>query len=143
MRSARTLRRWLLSAFALSLLGCAFIVGAGLSAPSTSTPDLTGYFPPGNGLTVNAFVDAKSSPGTTLYRFDTVIQNSSTAGILDLYKPSGGNTAFQAVWPSGLPPSGPIGKTDAPTGATLNDTGGVFAYSAAAGHNHWHFPKAA
>ena len=143
MRAARTLRRWLLSAFALSLLGCAFIVAAGIAAPTTSAPDLTGYFPPGNGLTVNAFVDAKSSPGTTLYRFDTVIQNSSTAGILDLYKPSGASTAYQAVWSTGLPPSAPIGKTAVPTGATLHDTGGVFAYSAATGHNHWHFPKAA
>ena len=143
MGADRSFRRCMLSALALAVLGCALIVGAGLAAPTTSAPDLTGYFPPGNGLTVNAFVDAKSSPGKTLYRFDTVIQNSATAGILDLYKPSGGTTAYQAVWSSGLPPSGPIGKTSAPTGATLHDTGSVFAYSAATGHNHWHFPRAA
>lgn len=126
-----------------SILGCALLVTAGLAAPTTSAPDLTGYFPPGNGLTVNAFVDAASAPGKTLYRFDTVIQNSPTAGILDLYKANGSNTAFQAVWASGLPPAGPIGKGDVPTGATLRDTGGVYAYSSATGHNHWHFPNAA
>ncbi len=143
MPRGRSLRARILGALGASLLGCALLVGAGLAAPTTSDPDLSGYFPPGNGLTVNAFVDAASQPGKTLYRFDTVILNSATAGVLDLYKPSGSNTAFQSIWATGLPPTTPIGKGDVPTGSTLRNTGASFAYSPASGHNHWHFPNAA
>jgi hypothetical protein len=143
MARRRSLRAWILGTLSASILGCALLVGAGLAAPTTSDPDLSGFFPSGNGLTANAFVDAVSQPGKTLYRFDTVIQNSPTAGVLDLYKPSGANTAFQAIWSTGLPPTTPIGRTDVPSGSTLRDTGSSFSYSPASGHNHWHFPNAA
>ena len=113
----RRLRTIVLTALGSCLAASALLVTAGLAAGNPDAPDLTGYFPPGNGLTVNAFVDAKTAPGKTLYRFDTVIQNSPSAGVLDLYKPAGTLAASQTIWPGGEPPSAPIGKNDVPPGA--------------------------
>jgi hypothetical protein len=142
MRSLRRLRACVLGALAMAIAASLALVAVGLGAQSTDTPDLTGYFPPGNGLTVNAFVDTYTAPGKVLYRFDSVILNAPTAGALDLYKPAGSTTADQVIWAGGLPPTTPVGQSDVPTG-TIRDTGGDFAYSALEGHNHWHFPFAA
>jgi hypothetical protein len=142
MRPLRRLRACVLGALAVAIAASLALVAVGLGAQSTDTPDLTGYFPPGNGLTVNAFVDTYTAPGKVLYRFDSVILNAPNAGALDLYKPAGSNTADQVLWSGGLPPTTPVGQSDVPTG-TIRDTGGDFAYSALEGHNHWHFPYAA
>ncbi len=138
----RRLRTLVLSALGACLAASALLVTGGLAAGNPDAPDLTGYFPSGNGLTVNAFVDAKTAPGKTLYRFDTVILNSSSAGVLDLYKPAGTLAASQKIWPGGRPPSAPIGRNDVPPGL-LRAVGANFTYSSATGHNHWHFPYAA
>jgi hypothetical protein len=138
----RRLRTIVLAALGSCLAASALLVTAGVGAGNPDAPDLTGYFPPGNGLTVNAFVDAKTAPGKTLYRFDTVIQNAPNAGVLDLYKAAGSRAASQKVWSGGTPPSAPIGRDDIPPGP-LRAVGADFAYSSATGHNHWHFPYAA
>jgi hypothetical protein len=85
-----------------------------------------------------------------LYRFDTQIVNQG--GTLDLFRGSNGD-AMQAVWPGGVPTQltsgGYVDPSSPPTdpNATYEDLtalhGASFVYSAATGHNHWHFQYAA
>ncbi len=82
MRSLRRLRAYVLGALAMAIAASLALVAVGLGAQSTDTPDLTGYFPPGNGLTVNAFVDTYTAPGKVLYRFDSAVIGVLLAGLL-------------------------------------------------------------
>ena len=72
MRRLGRLRTCVLGTLAAAIAASLAVVAVGLAAQSTDAPDLTGYFPPGNGLTVNAFVDTYTAPGKVLYRFDSV-----------------------------------------------------------------------
>jgi hypothetical protein len=138
----------------------AALVVPGLASAATTNADKPDLYPnlpvaPYPHQVAPVFVDTFAIPGHVLYRFDTQIVNKG--GTLDLYRAPNGD-AMQAIWPGGVPtqlytdPSTGakyVDPSSAPTdpNATYEDlsvmNGASFIYSAAPGHNHWHFQSAA
>ena len=124
-----------LSGFGVGLAGLALLVGVGFSVQTSDKPDLQPLLPTNHSNPNDRWVDFSepTAPGKTLYRFDTVIENTGT-GAWAVQRAS----ASSAHEPDRLLRRQPRRCGDDVQGRRRRFGANAIRYSPAAGHNHFH-----